>query len=118
MSKTKKSDINIKLKEFIKKYSVIAYVAIGVPLFFLAMLLTAQLKSISNTEEVLQGKREAQLTDDLVTLQREYNELKEKYDQSSSVVKEYQTNASSNDLLIKSMKEEIRNFVRNNRFVW
>lgn len=109
MSKTKKSDINIKLKEFIKKYSVIAYVAIGVPLFFLAMLLTAQLKSISNTEEVLQGKREAQLTDDLVTLQREYNELKEKYDQSSSVVKEYQTNASSNDLLIKSMKEEIEN---------
>lgn len=107
MSKKENAQIYTKIKEFIKKYSVVAYVAIGIPLFILAMLLTAQLKSISNTEQVLQGKREAQLTDDLVTLQREYNELKEKYDQSSSIVKEYQTNASSNDLLIKSMKEEI-----------
>lgn len=107
MSKKENAQIYTKIKEFIKKYSVVAYVAIGIPLFILAMLLTAQLKSISNTEQVLQGKREAQLTDDLITLQREYNELKEKYDQSSSIVKEYQTNASSNDLLIKSMKEEI-----------
>jgi len=107
LSKKENAQIYTKIKEFIKKYSVVAYVAIGIPLFILAMLLTAQLKSISNTEQVLQGKREAQLTDDLVTLQREYNELKEKYNQSSSIVKEYQNNASSNDLLIKSMKEEI-----------
>lgn len=107
MSKSKNTQSYKKVQEFIKKYSVVAYTAIGVPLFFLAMLLTAQLKSISNTEQVLQGKREAQLTDDLVTLQREYNELKEKYDQSSSIVQEYKTNASSNDLLIKSMKEEV-----------
>lgn len=111
MSKKENAQIYTKIKGFIKKYSVVAYVAIGVPLYILAMLLTAQLKSISNTEQVLQGKREAQLTDDLVTLQREYNELKQKYDQSSSVVKEYQTNASSNDLLIKSMKEEIDDLV-------
>ncbi|MDO4282601.1 MAG: DUF881 domain-containing protein [Clostridia bacterium] len=111
MSKKENKDVakGQKIREFIKKYSVIAYVAIGIPLFFLAMLLTAQMKSMSNTEAVLQGKREAQLTDDLVTLQQQYNELKEKYEQSSKVVKEYQTNAASNDELIAAMQEEINN---------
>lgn len=109
MSKKQKSQEkhNFSFSEFMKKYSVIAYVAIGIPLFFLAMLLTAQLKSMSSSEEILQGKREATLTDDLITLQREYEVLKEKYDESAKVVQEYQTNASSNNSLIASMKSEL-----------
>ncbi len=96
-----------KFKEFIKKYSVIAYVAIGIPLFILSMLLAAQVNSMSNNEAVLEGKREAQLADDLVNLQQEYNELKKKYEDSSKVVNEYKNNAASNNELISSMKKEI-----------
>lgn len=109
MSKKGNVEKNGKIHEFFKKYSISAYIAIGIPLFFLSLLLAAQMKSMSNTEEILQGKREAQLTDDLITLQREYNELKQKYEKNSEVVNEYQTNASTNDLLIASMKEEIEN---------
>ncbi len=96
-----------KISLFFKKYSLISYILIGLALFILAMLFTAQMKSISNTEEILNGKREAQLADDLVTIQNKYNDLKQKYDASQKVVDEYQTNSSTNDTLISSMKLEI-----------
>ena len=96
-----------KCKKFMKKYSIATYTAIGIPLFLLAFLLTAQFKSMSSSEEILQGKRESQLADDLVTLQRQYDELKEKYDENAAVVQEYQNNASTNDVLIASMKKEL-----------
>lgn len=96
-----------KINEFCKKNSVLAYISIGIALFFLSVMLVAQMKTISNTEEVLQGKREAQLSDELVNLQREYNELKDKYDDNQKVVDEYQNNASSNNSLISSMKSQI-----------
>ena len=74
------------LKSFCKKYSVATYVCIGIALFFLSLMLVAQMKTISNTEEVLQGKREAQLSDELVNLQRNYNELKSKYDENQKAL--------------------------------
>lgn len=95
------------LKSFCKKYSVTTYVCIGIALFFLSLMLVAQMKTISNTEEVLQGKREAQLSDELVNLQRNYNELKSKYDESQKVVEEYQNSSSTNNSLIASMKNQI-----------
>lgn len=95
------------LKSFCKKYSVATYVCIGIALFFLSLMLVAQMKTISNTEEVLQGKREAQLSDELVNLQRNYNELKSKYDESQKVVEEYQNSSSTNNSLIASMKNQI-----------
>lgn len=103
----KLNNILKKVLQVLKKYSLVSYVIIGVALFFLAMLFTAQMKSISNTEGVLEGKREAQLADDLVTLQRKYNDLKSKYEESEQVVEEYQTNSSTNDILISSMKTQI-----------
>lgn len=113
---TKDKNWKIKTKEymkkvalFCKKYSVLAFVAIGIALFFLSMLLTAQFKTVSNTEELLQGKREAQLSDDLLTLQRKYNDLKEQYEEKSKVVEEYQNNSATNDTLIASMKSRIDN---------
>lgn len=107
--KDEKSFKNIweKIKVTFKKYSIISYTVIGVALFFLSMMLTAQMKSMSNTEEILAGKRESQLADDLVTLQRKYDDLKKKYDDSTKVVEEYQTNSSTNNTLIASMKEQI-----------
>lgn len=96
-----------KFKEFCIKHSVATYTVIGITLFFLSMMLAAQMKVVSNTEEVLQGKREAQLADDLVNLQKKYNDLKEKYEKSEEIVEEYQTNASSNDTLIRSMKQQL-----------
>lgn len=107
--KEEKSLKNIweKIKVTFKKYSIIPYTVIGVALFFLSMMLTAQMKSMSNTEEILAGKRESQLADDLVTLQRKYDDLKKKYDDSKEVVEEYQTNSSTNNTLIASMKEQI-----------
>lgn len=95
------------LVNLLKKYSVATYVVIGIALFFLSMMLTAQVNSISNTEEILAGKREAQLADDLVNLQKKYNDLKEKYEKNEEIVNEYKTNASSNDTLISSMKQEL-----------
>lgn len=107
-----KKEINIKqalikLKDILKKYSIVSYTVIGVALFFLSMMLTAQMKSMSDTEEIIAGKRETQLADELITLQRKYDDLKEKYDASTEIVEEYQTNSSTNNTLISSMKEQI-----------
>lgn len=93
---------------FIKKNAVIPYVLIGVAMFFLAMMLTAQMKTVNSTTEIAQGKRESQLIDDLAQLQRKYNDLKEKHDESLKVVDEYQSNSATNSELIASMQEELK----------
>lgn len=92
----------------LKKYSIIPYTVIGIALFFLSMMLAAQMKSMSDTEELIAGKRETQLADELVTLQRKYDDLKSKYDDSAKIVEEYQNNSSTNNTLIASMKDQIQ----------
>lgn len=98
-----------KSKIVFHKKEILQYVSIGIPLFFLSVLLVAQLKAVSNTEEVIQGKREAELSDSLVNLQNKYNDLKEKYDESQKIVEEYKTNSTTNDELINSMNNTINN---------
>lgn len=105
--KNDKNDIVMKLRKFINKNSILTYVSIGIPLFFLSLLLVAQFKAVSNTEEVIQGKRETELADSLVNLQSKYNDLKEKYDESQAIVEEYKTNSATNDTLINSMNNTI-----------
>ncbi len=106
--KNKKKSFDLdKVILFIKKYQIVSYVIIGFALFFLSMMLTAQIKSMSNSEEIIQGKRETQLADDLITLQRKYDDLKKQYDDSTAIVEEYQNNSASNNTLISSMKEQI-----------
>ena len=102
-----RDDIIIKIKKFFIKNSISAYISIGIPLFFLSLLLVAQFKAVSNTEEVIQGKRENELADSLVNLQSKYNDLKEKYDESQAIVEEYKTNSATNDTLINSMNNTI-----------
>ena len=94
---------NNKIKAFIQKNSIPAYTSIGIAAFFLAVMITAQVTTMSKSEEILKGKREGELADSLVSLQRDYDELKAKYDESQEIVEEYQTNSATNDSLIASM---------------
>lgn len=105
--KKKEKSFGTSIKDLCIRYSLPTYIVIGITLFFLSVMLAAQVKSISNTEQVLEGKREAQLAEDLVNLQKKYNDLKEKYEESEEIVNEYKTNASTNDILISSMKKEL-----------
>lgn len=105
--KKKFSKYMSKIKKYINKESIVPYIALGIPLFFLSMMLAAQMKSTSDSKAVLEGKRESQLADDLVTLQRKYNDLKADYDEKLSVVEEYQNNSATNDRLTASMKAQI-----------
>jgi len=107
----KKSQTKIGAVERFKNYcikrGIFAYISIGIPLFFLSLLLVAQFKAVSNTEEVIQGKRETELADTLVNLQTKYDDLKQKYEESQEIVEEYKTNSTTNDTLIKSMNNTI-----------
>ena len=116
VEKNKEKNIKIKLEkirckflEYYKKNSLITYIVIGIALFFLSVLLVAQMKTVSDSEAVLQGKRESELADELVTLQRNYDNLKAEYEQSQKVVEEYKSSSSTNNTLINSMKDEIEN---------
>lgn len=102
-----KGEFVVKLKKFFKKYDMVSYLFIGIAVFFLCMLLAAQIKATSNTTEILQGKREAELVDEITTLQTNYDNLKSKYAESSKIVDEYKSSASNNDTLIASMKNEL-----------
>lgn len=108
--KDKKLEKEKKENKFIvyfKKNSLNAYIAVGIALFFLSLMITAQVKNMSNSEAVLEGKRESELADSLVSLQRDYDELKTKYVENQKIVDEYQTNAATNDSLIASMQKQI-----------
>lgn len=96
-----------RFKNYCVKRGIFAYISIGIPLFFLSLLLVAQFKAVSNTEEVIQGKRENELADTLVNLQAKYDNLKEKYEESQEIVEEYKTNSATNDRLINSMNNTI-----------
>lgn len=108
-NKENKITFMTKFKRFWTRFSISQYIALGIPLFFLSLLLIAQLKSVSNTEEVIQGKREVELADTLVNLQSKYDDLKDKYDESQKIVEEYKTNSATNDELINSMDNTIQN---------
>ena len=98
---------NSKLSDFIHKNSLPAFFSVGIAAFLLVAMITAQVTTMSKSEAILEGKRESELADSLVSLQRDYDELKEKYDESQEIVEEYQTNSSTNDSLIASMKSQI-----------
>lgn len=99
-----------KVVVFLNKHAIIPYTIIGISLFMLAMMLVAQIKTVSNTEEVLQGKRETELSEELIKLQDEYKKLNAKYEESEKIVEEYKTNSSSNNELISSMKSAIETY--------
>lgn len=97
-------------KEFFKKYSIMNYIAIGIALYFFTVLLVGQFKTVSYSEEIVQGKRETQLSEELINLKSKYDELEQNYKKAQTIVEEYQNNASTNNELITSMKEKINNY--------
>ncbi len=105
-----KSHVGIinKFLEFSKRNSVLTYITIGIPLFFLSIMLAAQMKTISISDEIVKGKRETELAEELLTLQRNYDDLKKNYDDSQKIVNEYKTNSATNDELIASMQRDIK----------
>lgn len=105
---TKETKKDNKILEYLQKNAVPTYFSLGITIFLLTVMITAQVTTLNNSEAVLQGKRENELADSLVVLQRDYDELKLKYDESQEIVEEYKTNASTNDTLIASMKKEIQ----------
>ncbi|MEG0072895.1 MAG: DUF881 domain-containing protein [Clostridia bacterium] len=82
------------------------YVAIAVLIFLLSAMLTAQIKVISKSDEVLQNKREEDLKSDYTSLKVEYDNLKKLSDEQRKIVEEYKNNSSTNDSLIKSLSDE------------
>ena len=110
MEKKEENKKESKVIAFLNKYSIVPYTIIGIALFLLAMMLVAQIKTISNTEEVLAGKREAELSEELINLQKEYKTLKNKYEENERIVEEYKNNASNNSELIASMKSSIETY--------
>ncbi len=96
-----------KILEYIQKNAIPAYISIGIAAFLLVTMITAQVTTMSKSEAIIEGKRESELADSLVILQNEYDDLKAKYEESQDIVEEYQTNASTNDSLIGSMKNQI-----------
>lgn len=105
----KKSEIdNVKkINDFMKKNAIWQFTLIGLAVFALSFIFVAQLNTVNMSEETIQGKREAELIDDLTALKTEYEELKEENEKNLKIVEEYKTSASNNNTLINSLTEQI-----------
>lgn len=106
-SKVDASRLIEKAEGYIKKYSIIQYTLIGFALFILAAVFTAQIKTVSTTNELVKGKREADLIDEITKLRVDYTGLKEDNLKNEKIVEEYKNSSSNNSSLIASMKEEL-----------
>lgn len=107
IEENKKDGKNKKIKEVVKKYNLISYVLIGITVFVSMLIISAQLNTVGNTNVISEGMREAELLSEISKLRRDIEELTEDYEKSQSVVEEYKTNASTNDLLIATMTEDL-----------
>lgn len=107
IEENKKDGKNKKFKEVVKKYNIISYVLIGITVFVSMLIISAQLNTVGNTNVISEGMREAELLSEISKLRREIEDLTEDYEKSQSVVEEYKTNASTNDILIATMTEEL-----------
>lgn len=107
MSKKAETNNVKKINDFIKKNAVWQYTLIGLAVFALSFIFMAQLNTVNRSEETIQGKREAELIDDLTALKTEYEELKKENDKNVEIVEEYKTSASNNSTLINSLTEQL-----------
>ena len=93
--------------EKMKKYNITAVVMIALAVFIFSFIISAQLNTVSNTDIISKGMREAELLTELQKAKEQYETLKESYEESQKIVEEYKTNSSTNDALISSMKYEL-----------
>lgn len=83
------------------------YAILGLAAFVFSLIITAQLNTVSNTDIIAEGMREAELLSELVKVREELDDLKQDYEKSQQIVEEYKSNTSNNDKLIASMKSEL-----------
>jgi len=107
MAKKAETDNIKKINDFMKKNAIWQYILMGLAVFALTFIFVAQLNTVNLSEETIQGKREAELIDDLTALKMEYEELKEENDKNLKIVEEYKTSASNNSTLINSLTEQL-----------
>lgn len=96
-----------KKKDLFNTKNIKAYVLVGVAAFFFTLIISAQLNTVSNTDIIAEGMREAELLAELAKVKEELKDLKSDYEKSQEIVEEYKSNASTNDSLIASMTEEL-----------
>ena len=107
MSKKAETDNVKKINDFMKKNAIWQYTLIGLAVFALSFIFMAQLNTVNKSEETIQGKREAELIDDLTALKTEYEELKKENEKNLKIVEEYKTSSSNNSTLINSLTEQL-----------
>jgi uncharacterized protein YlxW (UPF0749 family) len=95
------------LKANFKKYNILTYLMMGISLFVLSLIISAQLNTVGNTNIIGKGMREAELLAELSKSNTEYDNLKTDYDKSQEIVDEYKSSQSNTSLLVSSMKEEL-----------
>lgn len=101
------SHIIRKAEGYLKKYSIIQYTLIAFALFILAAVFTAQIKTVSTTDEIVKGKREGDLIDEITRLRIQYTETKEENDKNKKIVEDIRKEASNDNSLIASMQEDL-----------
>ena len=107
MSEKSEVDNVKKINDFMKKNAIWQYTLIGLAVFALSFIFMAQLNTVNRSDETLEGKREAELIDDLTALKIEYEELKKENDKNIKIVEEYKTSSSNNSSLINSLTEQL-----------
>lgn len=98
-----------KIKSFCEKHAVVSYSLIGIALFIFALVISAQLNTVANTDIITKGLREADLLSEISKLKNDYESLKEDYKESQKIVDEYKTSSGENDTLIASITNDLKN---------
>ncbi|MBR5228115.1 MAG: DUF881 domain-containing protein [Clostridia bacterium] len=83
------------------------YILLGIAAFAFTLIISAQLNTVSNTDIIAEGMREAELLSELAKYKEQLENLQEDYEDSKEIVEEYKSNASTNDALIASMTAEL-----------
>lgn len=107
IDKEKKDTKKDTKKEKISLKGIRIYAIIGITVFVFTLIFSAQLNTVSNTDIIKEGMREAELLTELAKLKEEIKDLKEDYLKSQEIVEEYKSHASTNDALIASMSSDL-----------
>lgn len=103
-----KTKTKVKLsKRLFDTKNIKVHIIVGIAAFFFTLIISAQLNTVSNTDIISEGMREAELLTELAKVKEELSELKEDYEKSKEIVEEYKSSASTNDALIASMTQEL-----------
>ena len=97
-----------KVKKGIKKGKVTMIITIGIACFVLALVMSMQFKIVNETDITsIENMREAELRTELASWKSKYEEVQQKYDETSKKIAEYEQNKESNDETEKLIEDEL-----------